>query len=216
LLLGLALSTLWTSRMIVWFAPVAAYYFTLHASAVWNHRRHHFADDAAASGRSAWTYASILVICAILSACAFGRHLQGKGTINAANLSPYTPIAATAYLNGNAPEGQIFNLYEWGDYLIWAGPQPSSVFVASHAHLIPQKVWQDYFHVLNLGDDWEAVLDRYGVQAVVVDTYQHHALVRAVKQSRIWRVAYEDAIAVIFIRAANVDGSRASNDSSDG
>src|SRR5690606_5812150 len=31
--------TLWTSRMIVWFAPLAAYYVVLHGSACWQRNR---------------------------------------------------------------------------------------------------------------------------------------------------------------------------------
>ncbi len=120
------------------------------------------------------------------------------------SLSPQTPLAATAYLNAHPPRGQIFNTYEWGDYLIWAGPKGLRVFVASHAHLIPRDVWQDYLRVITLRSGWEKILDRYGVELAVLDPDQQADLVDALRDSPDWSIAQEDDRSVIFVRRQRV------------
>ncbi len=65
----------------------------------------------------------------------------------AAAKSPHaanTPVGAAAHLVKNPPVGQIFNTYEWGDYLGFAGPRGMKVFVNSHAHLVHPDIWKHY------------------------------------------------------------------------
>jgi hypothetical protein len=115
-------------------------------------------------------------------------------------VSAQTPVAATLWLRENPPVGQVFNIYEWGDYLVWAGPPKLPVFVTSHAHLVAPGVWRDYLAVINLRPGWADVLDRYRVTTVVVDKSRSEALIAKLTKNGAWKVAYEDDLAVIFAR----------------
>ena len=42
---------------------------------------------------------------------------------------------------------------EYGDYLLWSHPG-LPVFVAGHAHLVPEEVWRDYLSTIRGGAGW--------------------------------------------------------------
>lgn len=92
---------------------------------------------------------------------------------------------------------------EWGDYLLWAGPPGLEVFAASHAHLLPPPVWQDYVRVITLDDVWQEILRQYRVNTVIVDDDQHAALADALRTDPEWSLAYKDETALVFVRRAS-------------
>lgn len=204
LLLGLGLSMRRSSRMIVWWGPIAAYFLAVQSAAVWNRFRHGRLFNRPGSvplAHPVWTLASALTFCIVAACSPLGQAvIFGKESSLAERLSPETPLGATAYLRAHPPEGQIFNTYEWGDYLLWAGPKGLQVFVASHAHLIPRDVWLDYLRVISLEDGWESILDRYQTKVAVLDSIQHGDLVNALRDSKTWSLVYEDDRSAVFIR----------------
>jgi len=205
LLVGLGVSTLQSSRMIIWWAPVASYYLAIHAAAIWKRyrRRQRVAESSAERPVSlAWTLATVITVCGVAGVSPLGvALLNGSQPDARKSLSPQTPLAAADYLNAHPPQGQIFNTYEWGDYLLWAGPKGLRVFVASHAHLIPTEVWQDYLRVISLRSGWEKILDRYRVTVAVLDADQHGDLVDALRADDHWSLVFEDDRSAIFARA---------------
>ncbi|MEX2285934.1 MAG: hypothetical protein WD648_02520 [Planctomycetaceae bacterium] len=195
-LVGTGLATLWISRMIVWWAPVAAYYLVLHGAAAWSRgSKQRLKDNSMSTHQSTWWLAASMVIAVVCLANPWFSHSASQE-----NLSSATPVGAVDYLIEHPPAGQIFNSYEWGDYLLWAGPPGARVFVASHAHLIPRKVWSDYLDIINVRDGWDATLDRYRVSTIVVDKAQRAELISKLHSHPRWQVEYEDPQAVIFTR----------------
>ncbi len=75
-------------------------------------------------------------------------------------VSPVTPVLAVEYLKKHPPKGQVYNSFEYGDYLNWAMPEVS-VFVTSHVHLIPGEVWDHYLEIANAAGEWQQRLDWY-------------------------------------------------------
>ena len=93
------------------------------------------------------------------------------------------------------------NTYEWGDYLLWAGPKNAKWFVNSHAHLAPREVWEDYLRIVGLSRDWEARLDRYGVNTIVLERNMSADLVRALKEKpEAWSLEFQDQFTAVFVR----------------
>ncbi|SFH59301.1 hypothetical protein [Planctomicrobium piriforme] len=206
LLGGLGAGMLWHSRMIVWWAPVAAYYLGLHLAAVVRHVRHRAPAPRTTGGL--WTVVCLGIVWIAFAYSPMGiRVVQGKPqdpkvieTRFRRSVSPMTPIHITDYLNRHAPTGLVFNTYEWGDYLQWAGPKDMQLFVNSHAHLIPEEVWRDYFGISNMATGWENKLDRYGVQAVVVDQLDRGDFIKAMEKLPNWEKKYSDNKGAIFYR----------------
>ena len=117
-------------------------------------------------------------------------------------LAAGTPVRAAAFLRGRPPAGLIFNAHRFGDFLIFAGPPGTRVFVGSHAHLIPPRVWEDHRAISAAADGWEPTLNRYGAAALVLSPAEQPRLLAAAERSPRWREAYRDGTAVVFERAA--------------
>jgi hypothetical protein len=198
LLLGLGAATLAASRMIVWWGPLAAYYASLHAAAIWKRGRR--TRQQSPVTRPIPAIVTIAVIAAAFASTPLAAVLRGSQSHLNQSLSPRTPIAATDFLRENPPCGQTLNTLEWGDYLLWAGPPGIEVFVASHVHLVPQPVWQDYLRVITLEIGWQQILERYRVDTVILDTDQHAALADALREDHGWSVLYEDDQALVIGR----------------
>jgi hypothetical protein len=200
-LIGLGISTFWSARMLAWLAPLAAYLAVVHAHATWRSWRH-AAFVAAPSPRAGlWTVVVLGLVWIFFGFSPLGmRMIHGQNPKPERALSAYTPIGAVEYLQEHPPIGQVFNIYEWGDYLQWAGPTGIKIFVNSHAHEVPPDVWQRYLQVIQLGSGWQETLDRYGVNTVVVDRALRENLIKALKDDDKWRVGYEDRVATVFVR----------------
>jgi hypothetical protein len=201
LLAGLGAASLWTSRMIVWWAPVAAYYFMLHAGAVWKLYRRRRPQPLQSPRSSLWTAVTAGVIAVCIVCTPLGASwLGGRAPEFRPSVSAQTPVEAVEYLVAHPPVGQVFNTYEWGDYLLWAGPADVQVFAASHAHLVPRDVWVSYLRVIALAGGWDDILDRYAVNTVLVDYRYRRSLIRALKRDDRWQIAYEDRRSIVFVR----------------
>lgn len=202
-----------TSRVIVWWAPLAGYSLAVHGAAVWRRWRAGREDErppwpafvgtmsmkcAGANLHPGWI-AALVVLATAVSPLGM-QHLTRGERDPRRGLSPDTPVTAAAHLREQPPEGLIFNTFEWGDYLLWAGPPRVQVFVASHVHLIPAAVWQDYLRTIRANAGWDDVLDRYKVGVVVLDRARHAALRHRLVRHREWRVSFEDRQAVVFVR----------------
>ena len=199
LLFGLA--TLWSSRMIVWWAPIAAILVSQHAYAVWrNWSRASFADSPyQRTGKWSFVMLGIVWICFMISPLAIAlRH--GKQPDPSRALSKFTPRFAAEYLNEHPPQGLVFNTYEWGDFLQWAGPRDMQLFVNSHAHLIPRDVWMAYMQIIEQRGGWEETLDRYGVNAIVLDLEHREQLIKKLRDDERWQSPAERDGQVIFFR----------------
>ncbi len=204
-LIGLGASAFWSARMLAWFVPVAAYLVALHAYAVWRARRHAPFIAAPSPRAGLWTVAVIGLAWIFFGYSPMGlRVVHGKSPKLERAVSSYTPLGAVQYLHEHPPVGQVFHIYEWGDYLHWAGPKGLRIFVNSHAHEVPREVWQHYLQVIHLQPGWQETLDRYGVNTVVVDRAVRDNLIRALKDDDKWRVGYEDRVATVFVRKTPV------------
>jgi hypothetical protein len=115
-----------------------------------------------------------------------------------------TPAGSRASSQPNAlfqPNLRIFTHDEWGDYLIYKlSPRGFKVFVDGRSDFYGGKFGQDYIDVLEVKYNWQQTLDRYGVDTILLPC--NSALTGALKESRRWRVAYDDGMAIVFRPAA--------------
>lgn len=201
LLVGFGVAALRASRMIVWWGPVAAYYASLHAAAIWKRWRRGGRSQLAALP---WRVPPLLLLATVCAALAFtplAREFLDRALSDPpGSFSAETPVGAAEFLKEYGPRGQIFNTLEWGDYLLWAGPPRLKVFVASHVHLVPRAVWEDYIRIITLDEGWQKILERYRINTAIVDDDQHAALADALREDRAWTVAYEDPLGAVVVR----------------
>ena len=208
LLFGFGAAALWSSRMLVWWVPIAVTFGMQHAGAIW-HQWHSYSKTllpAPRHGRWSVITVGILWICFAFTPFG-GRVLHGtEAKLKLEKMvSRETPLGVIDHLKTQAdqnrlPHGQMFNTYEWGDYLLWAGPKRLKVFLASHVHLVPREVWNDYVAISNVASGWEEILDRYGVNLIVLDLATHSPLIGRLQDNENWRQTYSDNVGAVFVR----------------
>ncbi len=197
-------AALWTQRMLAWFAPVAAGCLVWNGLAAWQKLRGTGAAPADSPRTGRWSLAVVALLWVVAASTPFGFTLLHGPKIEFRSISPDTPIAAAEYLKKNPPRGLIFNTYEWGDYLLWAGPPGLQVFITSQAHLAPPDVWRHYMSVINGGGKWDETLDNYGVNTIVVDRQERAGFISRLKKDEAWKLAFEDSLASIFVRKRGI------------
>lgn len=196
-------AALWSSRMLIWWTPLAVFALVWHTQAAWRHARPLALVPGPSPRSSLSTFVGLGLSFLFFAFTPFGLTvLHGRPVDMKLKhlVSDNTPLGAVEYLTKNPPQGQIFNTYEWGDYLVWAGPANMKVFVTSHAHLVPREVWRSYISVIHVAADWDDILDRYGVNTIVVDKQDRGALIGRLKDDARWKRAFEDDLAVIYVR----------------
>ena len=206
-LAGLGCGMLWTSRLLMWWGPLAVCLIGIHGAAAWRRARGTTIDFEPAPRASMWTIVAAFLCVIFLQLSSPGqvalKAALGKGAKARAEKIPVsasTPIGAAGYLVENPPNGLVFNSFELGDYLVWAGPQDLQVMVTSHAHLVPHEVWDDYMSIIEMRGSYFAMLERYGVNTIVLDTGGQPALIERLRESTEWTRVFEDDRSIIFDR----------------
>jgi hypothetical protein len=112
------------------------------------------------------------------------------------------PAAALAELRAR-PAGRIFTSDQWGDYLIYRLWPEVRVFVDGRSDFYGPALEQAYLDVLHVCYDWQARLDSFGIDTVLLPPDM--PLAGVLKESRRWRAVYDDGRAIVF-RAEPVSG----------
>lgn len=97
---------------------------------------------------------------------------------------------------------RVFTRFEWGEFLAWALPQNGRIFMDGRMENYPPRVWEEYFAVTQAGADWQAILDRYAVDYLLLDRQFHCLLLSTVEASDTWQVRGDCGRAVLFQRSA--------------
>jgi hypothetical protein len=199
--LGLGVATFWSTRTLVWWAPVATSCLVLNAHDAWRRLRPVQERSPTSHLSGSWRVVAAGLALLAFATTPFGLRLfAGRDEDLRSSVSAQTPVAATDWLVAHPSTGQLFNTYEWGDFLVWAGPPSLPVFVTSQAHLVPREVWEDYVTVISVAAGWEQILERYRVERVVVDKFKRGALIARLRTSAEWEIVFEDPVAVVFKR----------------
>jgi hypothetical protein len=108
------------------------------------------------------------------------------------------PVEAVAWIRENKPEGEMFNPYNWGGYLIWSLYPDYRVFVDGRTDLYGDDFLRQYLH-LQLGQPgFEQMLMGHHINLVL--TYPDDPLAVQLACSGNWQEVYRDAVAVIWVR----------------
>ena len=121
------------------------------------------------------------------------------------------PAGAASFLETHGVTARLFNTYEHGGYLIWRLAPTQRVFIDGRA--LSDSLFLDYARILYNHDDndgkpsGEQLLDRYGVEAIVMNTFEPatgnvYVLAPALadpSQTK-WKLVFQDPQAVVFMR----------------
>ena len=109
--------------------------------------------------------------------------------------SPPYPVAGAAYIEQHQRGARVFNLYEWGGYLIDRLYPHERVFIDGradlHGDLVPE------YDAIVRGKGWQQAFDRYSVTVALLPPQ-----LPVVEQLRAagWTTGYEDADQVVLVK----------------
>ena len=107
------------------------------------------------------------------------------------------PVAALSHLNSIPSGARVLNDYDWGGYLIWNARQ-IPVFVDSRVDIFEYSgIFADYLDIMGLKNSLE-LLRKHNIRYVLFA--REKPLTYLLRNSRGWKVMYEDNVAVLLER----------------
>jgi hypothetical protein len=201
LAVGLGVQTYLHQRMMPWWALVLPWLLAGEFAEISRPapgETHAVATPGAHQARS-WRLALLgaLAVWAAVMLSGPGSWLKGNGpTPLQKSLHPATPWwwaeqVRAAHADGRF-RGRVFATESQGDYLLWALAPDVPIFVSTHVHLFPPRLWQECQRVKTGQEDWEAILDRRGVTLIISEAELHPGLRKALLAATARWVIWED------------------------
>jgi hypothetical protein len=108
------------------------------------------------------------------------------------------PVAAVNFVKSQGLVGPLYNDWNWGGFLIWDLPT-IPVFVDSRTNIPGDEILERSIAVWSGASDWAA--DPHVADARLVIANPNNALTSLLRFDPRFRVAYEDSVAVVFVRS---------------
>jgi len=144
-----------------------------------------------------------IAFAAILSISWFEQYHPAMGALRPARRTESDlQTLADRLPRGEGVPARVFTRLEWANYLAWSAPDRASVFAEGRIELYPDDTWRQYLVVSGGGPGWERVLDRYGVEYLLLDDTYHRPLIDRVDQSPHWSRQGRAGSAILFARRA--------------
>ncbi len=106
------------------------------------------------------------------------------------------PREAVEWIRKNAPQGRMFNAYNWGGYLQWELPE-YPVFIDGRADLYGEQLISDWWKVAQNQSRAVSILDEWQVNFILFEP--GWPILEELSGSG-WKTVYQDDIAVILMR----------------
>lgn len=106
------------------------------------------------------------------------------------------PKVAVDWISTNQPDGNIFNSYGWGGYLIWRLFPDYKVFIDGRADIYGDEFINNYLSIYSGQSGWEESLSKWGVKIVLLEPQS--GLAGEIRRSDNWIIVYEDRLSVLF------------------
>lgn len=155
---------------------------------VYRHRSHNLATLEATMNRYLWPAVAVSVTIALA---------QG-GFIHFEFSRTRFPVAAVDFLKREAIPGNIFNLDEFGDYMIFAAWPQYKVFIDGRSDMYGASRIKDYRKIAEGRPEWQQTLDKYDISWVFFDP--RSPIVTILRSQNDWSLIYSDDVASILVR----------------
>jgi hypothetical protein len=115
------------------------------------------------------------------------------------------PRRAVEHLRKHPVRGPMLNDLTWGGYLLWTLGTGRKVFIDGRVDLYEASgVFSDYLQITRLRPETFPLLHRHNVQSCLLAP--NEALATLLAASSDWQKAYEDRVAIVFVRTQRYRG----------
>jgi hypothetical protein len=139
-----------------------------------------------------------LILILVVLLCAVKIYQPLRTEVNLATQKEHLPVEAVQFIRANNLPGPMFNSYNWGGYLIWHLYPDYPVFIDGRTDLYDDEFIREYVEVTLARPGWREVLDRYGVNLILIES--DSILAAFLAEGDEWQRIYSDDIASIFLR----------------
>lgn len=122
------------------------------------------------------------------------RHQHQKPALTGFDARVF-PVAAADWLDSNPQTGNMFNEFNWGGYLLYRLWPGQTVFLDSQTDFYGEALLREYEQALTAQEGWEAILEKYKVEWVILAPDSALALALANKG---WQILYADETAILL------------------
>jgi hypothetical protein len=141
-----------------------------------------------------WMVPLLLVCIVLVTGLRFVQVVQGQSKAEADAF----PKVAVDWVLKNKPQGNLFNTYGWGGYLIWRLYPEYHVYIDGRADVYGDKFIFDFMSIYHADPGWEDKLDNQTVETILIEP--HAPLTNALRASTHWKIVFEDQASVVFVR----------------
>ena len=107
------------------------------------------------------------------------------------------PIEVAQFFKTYRPPPQLFNVFLWAGYELWALPE-YKVFIDNRFELYPESVFRDYLGVTYVTPRWEEILNRWGIRTLIVG--RDSALAQVLQSSGRWGLILVGREAAVYVK----------------
>ncbi|MCL5985844.1 MAG: hypothetical protein M1371_04670 [Actinobacteria bacterium] len=135
----------------------------------------------------------------VLLAVLIAYKTSTTGVLREYEMEKVFPVRAVEYLRKH-PEinGNMFNDYSWGGYIIYKTYPERKVFIDNRNQLFEKSIFKKFTGAIYLTEDWEKLDREYSFDYVIIN--KKYPLEGFLNISPKWRLVYSDKLASIFIK----------------
>lgn len=135
----------------------------------------------------------------VLAAIGLLAHHYSNTHATVYNFNPQIfPAQATDWVETHPMQGNMFNDFNWGGYLLYRLWPTQRVFIDSQSDFYGEAFIRRYADIYNGSPDWNEGLTQYKVGWIIVPV--NSAISSAAQASNDWKIDYKDKTAIIFER----------------
>jgi hypothetical protein len=106
------------------------------------------------------------------------------------------PVNAIEWLKTHPQNGNVFNHFTWGGYILYETWPGYPVFIDGQTDFYGEPLTREYETVISLNDGWENVLNKYNVNWAIVET--NSVITNALANEQHWEILFQDETATIL------------------
>lgn len=107
------------------------------------------------------------------------------------------PVAAVDWLEENPQDGNSFNYFPWGGYLLYRLWPEQLVFIDGQTDFYGEDLTREYEQVITLEGDWRQVFRKYDISRVIMPAGS--SLADYLSENPEWDILYQDSTSKIFV-----------------
>jgi hypothetical protein len=108
------------------------------------------------------------------------------------------PVYAVEFLKTQNLQGNMFNEYDFGTYIIYSAYPQYKVFIDGRAEMYGPERFKDYYRIQKVRPGWEKILEKYNVNFMIINN--DSTLSKFLLADNNWKLIYSDAVSDIFIK----------------